>query len=98
MNDEQTLQMLANLPSTLGYTRSDRFHDFQRVLNGSPEGKRVLAEILSWGHMLKPSIMGNPVDPYLLAFRDGERNIALRVMATVNNEPREQPKKVTRSA
>lgn len=96
MSDENTLAMLAGLPSTTGYTPKDRFADFRKVFDGTPEGRRVLSEILSWGHMLKPSMVGSPVDPYLTHMRDGERNIALRLLATVNNEPQEKPQVQTR--
>lgn len=95
MGDEQTLDFLANLPSTTGYTPNDRFHDFRRVLNGSAEGKRVLAEILSWGHVLKPFVFGSPIDANLTHVRAGEHNIALRLLATVNNEPKPKPQQAT---
>lgn len=98
MSDEKTLDMLANLPSSQGYLPKDRFLDFRRVFTGSDEGKRVFVEILSWGHMLRPSVLASPIDPYLTHMRDGERNIALRLLATVNNEPKEPPKKATRTS
>ena len=90
MGDKSALSKLASLPSTKGYPLKDRFHDFRRLFTGSAEGQRVLAEILSWGHMLQPSSFGNPIDPYLLAIFEGERNLALRLFATINNEPKEK--------
>lgn len=95
MGDEQALDFLASLPSTTGYTPNDRFHDFRRVLNGSAEGKRVLAEILSWGHMLRPDVISSPIDPYHSHILIGERNLALRLFATVNNEPKPKPQQAT---
>ena len=96
MSDEQTLQMLADLPSTEGYPPKDKYHDFRKLFTTTPEGKRVFAEILSWGHMFKTSVVGRPVDPNLTHIRDGERNIALRLLATVNNEPSDKPKAAVR--
>jgi len=96
MDDGKTLDFLASLPSNTGYDKNDRYHDFRRIFTGSAEGKRVLAEILSWGHLLKSSVASFPIDPYLTHIREGERNLALRLLATVNNEPQERPAKATR--
>lgn len=87
--------MLANLPSTIGYTAKERYHDFRLAFTSTPEGKRVFAEILSWGHMLKPFILGSPIDPNMTHVRAGEHNIALRLLATINNEPKEKPSTAT---
>ena len=96
MKDEQTLESLAKLPSTQGYNPIDRYHDFRRVFYSSPEGQRVLAEILYWGHMLRPDVLSKPIDPYLSHIRMGERNVALRLLATVNNEPKGKPAEAVR--
>lgn len=95
MSDEQTLETLANLPTAEGYTPNDRFHDFKKLFT-SDEGKRALREILSWCHLLKPSVIGSPVDSHLMAMREGERNIGLRLLATINNEPRPRPERTIR--
>ncbi len=58
---------------------------------GSSEGKRVLREIISWGRILKSPVLTNPVDPYLLAIQEGERNIVRRLLVTINMEPPEPP-------
>ena len=75
----------------MGYTAKERFADFRRLFTSTPEGKRVFAEILSWGHMLKPSLITAPIDPYYTHIKEGERNMSLRLLATINNEPREKP-------
>lgn len=85
------LSVLASLPSAENYTQRDRYHDFRRIFMGSEEGKRVFREILSWGHILRPSSFGSPIDPYLTHVRDGEANIARRLLVTVTNEPPEKP-------
>lgn len=87
------LDTLSELPAPENYTPEDRYHDFRRVFTGSEEGKRVFREILSWGKLFRPSVIGTPIDPYAMAIREGERNIALRLLVTVNKEPpKRQPK------
>jgi hypothetical protein len=72
------------------YTPKDKYHDFRKLFT-SDEGKRVLREIVSWGRILKAPVLTNPVDPYLLAIQEGERNIVRRLLVTINNEPVEPP-------
>ena len=38
------------------YTEVHRYKDFQSTFYGSPEGKRVLNELLYWGHILGPCV------------------------------------------
>lgn len=83
------LDMLASLPSQEGYTPMDRYRDFRKVF-GSDEGKRVLREILSWGRMFRAPLLGKPIDPYAMAVAFGEKNIALKLLATVHSEPPEK--------
>jgi hypothetical protein len=91
MAEPDILEAIAGLAASKSYLPKDRYHDFNRVLLGSEEGKRVLREILSWGRLFAPSLMGKPIDPYAMAVREGERNMALRLLATVYNEPPERP-------
>jgi len=81
-----------NLSAT-EYSPRDKYHDFRRLFTETAEGKRVFNEILSWGRLFKPSAIGTPVDAYAMAIREGERNMALRLLYTVNNEPHERPTK-----
>lgn len=81
------LDMLANLPSQEGYAPMDRFRDFNKVF-GTDEGKRVLRELVSWGRMFRAPFFGKPIDPYAMAIAFGERNIALKLLATLHNEPK----------
>jgi hypothetical protein len=53
--------------------------EFRALFLGSPRGKRVLYEILSWAGMFRPSFV--PGDAYATHYRDGERNIGLRLLA-----------------
>lgn len=86
------LDMLASLPSQEGYTPMDRYRDFRKVF-GTAEGKKVLREILSWGRLFRSPILGTPIDPYRMSIAFGERNIALKLLATINEEPTEQPQR-----
>ncbi len=89
--------MLAALSSTEGYTPTDRYRDFRRVFMSSDEGKRVLREILGWCHLLRPSVMALPIDTGHVLLREGERNIGLKLLATVNTDPPQQPTKATKT-
>jgi len=90
------LNVISNLPSG-NYLPKDRYADFRKVFFGTDQGKRVLREIVSWGRILKAPILTNPVDPYLLAIQEGERNIVRRLLVTINVEPTERPAQVKRS-
>lgn len=87
--------LLALAGQTGPYTAEDRYRDFVKLFRSSPEGERVLRELLSWGHLLRPSIQGRPIDPLLMAVMEGERNFALRVLTTVTREPTARPVQAT---
>ena len=54
-------------------------HDYLQTF-GTPHGKRVLWDILSNCHVFHSSyIPGKPIENTL--FREGERNVGLRIMA-----------------
>lgn len=91
----EELETLANLPAANNYTQKERYHDFRKVFT-TPEGARVLREILAWCHLLKPSVYGAPIDSNLVLMKEGERNIGLRLLFTYNNEPPEQPQRTRR--
>ena len=86
MNDE--LRFLEELPSLEGYTPQDRYRDFRLVFS-SEEGRRIMAEILSWGKLLRAPVLGNPIDPFRLAIYEGNRNIARKLLTTYLSEPTE---------
>lgn len=97
VSESDILTALASLPSSERYLPKDRYHDFRKLFMGSEEGKRVLREIASWGRLLNEPKLPNPIDPYRLALREGERNIVRRLIATVYIEPPERPTKSQRS-
>jgi len=90
------VKTLSDLPSLERYSKKDLYHDFRRTFMGTDEGRRVLRQILDWGHMLKPGIAGNPIDPYGMAVQNGERNLALKIFSAVHNEPPEHSGKQKR--
>lgn len=67
-----------------GYGPVERYRDFRQVF-ASPAGRRVLWQILEWAHLFRPvAVRGDSAETYR---RDGERNIGLRILATLNAEP-----------
>jgi len=79
--------------SNANYSKKDRYHDFRRLFTSTDEGQRVFNEIISWGKLFSTSITPSPVDPLAMAAREGERNMALKLLTIVNNEPKEQTTK-----
>jgi hypothetical protein len=70
------------------YTDMDRYREFKAVLLSSDQGRRVLHQILTWGHVWTSSFDENPGKT---AFAEGERNLALRILAALHFEPTEKP-------
>ena len=96
-SESELLDELAALPSQDGYSPIERYRDFRKVF-GTDEGKRVLREILSWGRMFRSPVLGKPIDPYAMAVAFGERNMALKLMATVHTEPPDKPQRARKKS
>lgn len=75
-----------------GYRNSmDRYRDFRRVFLDSEQGRRVLYELLSWGHMYRsPAKMSNFVTNETF-FHEGESHFAKMIMSTMHAEPKARP-------
>ena len=68
-----------------GYGKLDRYRDFRRVFLSGPEGERVLWQIFEWCRLFAPTAdLDNVNHSY---FREGRRDIGLRIRATLNAEP-----------
>ncbi len=70
------------------YGEDDRYRDFRAVFlgqSGPEQGNRVLWQILEWTRMYQR--VAAPGDPHETYFRDGERNVGLRILVTLNVEP-----------
>lgn len=52
------------------------------TLLSTPNGRRWVGDFLFATHMLETSYI--PGDPYAMAFREGERNVGLRLTAQIN--------------
>lgn len=73
------------------YAQMDRYRDFRAVFMGSDQGKRVLYEILSMGHMfIAPPVLG-AFDTNRTMFHGGEQNVVLGIFKTAQVEPKEVP-------
>ena len=89
---EAFLSQLAETHPGKNYSKMDRYRDFRRLFLDTDMGRRVLYEILAWGNMFRPSAPRANFDPYQTMFHDGERNIALQIMTTMNAEPKDRTK------
>ncbi len=71
------------------YTALDRYRDFHRVFHGTPEGKRVLSQVIG---LLEgqPIIEADLEKSNLLAAREWARRQGQRIMAWASVPPREQ--------
>ncbi len=67
----------------------DRRKDFRSLFQSTPEGRRVLAEILVRCQLWERSYV--PGDAYETARREGMRDIGLWIMEIVDDEPGEPP-------
>ncbi len=73
------------------YTDVDRYRDFRQLFLGSEQGKRVLWQMLGWGHVFRSSAAMAGHDTNRTLFHEGERNLALRLFNTIHVEPKERP-------
>lgn len=69
----------------LDYTDVDRRRDFRNVFFESSAGKRVLYEILAWSHLFASTFV--PGDSHATHWREGGRDVGLRILAALNPEP-----------
>jgi len=71
-----------------GYGAVERYKDFRAVFLGdstAAQGNRVLWQIFEWCRMYQR--VAAPGDAHETYFRDGERNIGLRILVALNHEP-----------
>lgn len=64
--------------------KADIIRDFKAVFFRDEQSRRVLNELLHWTRILKPVRGTDPHDTY---FREGERNIGLKLLLVLNAEP-----------
>lgn len=73
------------------YTEMDRYRDFRELFLGSDRGKRVLWQLMGFGHMFRSTAALAAHDTNRAFFHEGERNVALRIFNTVHVEPKAKP-------
>lgn len=73
------------------YTEIDRYRDFRELFLGSDRGKRVLWQLMGFGHMFRSTAALAGHETNKAFFHDGERNVALRIFNTVHVEPKARP-------
>ncbi len=78
------LDELQDDPRPEGYPVLDRFADFRKTFLETEHGKRVLFQILAWGRLFNSTMSRQP---NLAFFREGERNVARRVLQATYIEP-----------
>ena len=78
-----------------GRTKLDQYRDFRELFRGSDLGRRVLHDILFWGHLHRTTAAANndgTSDPYETYRREGERKMALNIWYRSLIEPSLQPR------
>jgi len=83
-------------PGRARYSDMDRYRDFRQLFLQSEQGQRVLHEIMSWGHVYR-SIGPKRNEPEPVPWiKMGERNMALKILTTINAEPIARPEQKER--
>ncbi len=73
------------------YNQMDKYRDFRAVFLGSEQGRRVLYEILSMGHMFTSAPVLGGFEPNRTMFHGGEQNVVLGIFRTAHVEPKAVP-------
>lgn len=63
---------------------TERLAKDYRVVFATPEGERVLADLLRACHVLEPVFSGDALE---MAHREGMRNVALRIVSFLHYAP-----------
>ena len=66
------------------YSQKQRIIDY-RVTFGSEHGRRVLSDLVRECHALEPSHVRG--EPHETAFREGERNVLLKIITALSYKP-----------
>lgn len=65
------------------YDLRQRHKDYQQLF-GSEVGQRVLHDLMRHCHVMRPTFQAN--SERLSAFREGERNVVLRILSLINHD------------
>ena len=86
--DPEALVFELQMAALGSYSDMDRYREFRSVFLETEQGRRVLHQILIWGHVWTTSMSEHPHEIF---FAEGERNLSLRVLAALRMEPVEKP-------
>ncbi len=70
--------------------RAGLIQDYKRTFE-TPVGKNVLMDLMRTHHMMGPVMDANPID---MAFKEGERNVVLRILRALNTNAEELYKRL----
>lgn len=88
---DEELEILTDLSVPERYEPIDRYRDFRAVFLETEGGRRVLRQIMSWGHILRTSVSAvaksGAIDPNRVMLNEGERRLSLRIFDTMLREP-----------
>lgn len=86
-DDYQPWLVVPDLPPPPdGYTDVDKARDYRRVF-GTPEGKRVLYDIMSRARIASP-VFAPGIDTHAAAFQDGMRNLGAYILREMTRDVR----------
>lgn len=71
-----------------------KFIDYKRIFS-SEQGKRVLADLIAQHFVMRPTYVRG--DPQGTAFNEGQRDVVLRIMTIMGNDPTEFHNKMMES-
>jgi hypothetical protein len=94
-----------SIPDKSKYSRLHRSQDFKSVFMNSPEGLRVLSQIMEMGFVFSSSVIqdkniSNPLDLNRVVLHEGARQLALQIcsFATADiQEPKDRPDQTQKS-
>ena len=90
---DEFLDLFVDVAREEEYSKLDQYRDFKEVFLGDERGRRVLKQILTWSNIAKAHPTGSPIDPSKVMISEGQRNLALRILVTMLEEPKERPDK-----
>ena len=68
-----------------GYDMFQRHRDFKKVLTETPEGRRVLYQILQWTYFIDPC--PQMVDANMVLVHNAKRHVGVSIYTAVNVDP-----------
>ena len=86
VKDQDIRELMVDMSS---YTPMDRYRDFIKTF-GTPEGKRTFTQIMQWGNISRAHYTVD-MQSNEMFLKEGERNLALKIMAALSAVPRDQP-------